>query len=172
MLALRQSTHQHTDRPRRYRDAVDAANRFVEMRSSIEGAKGIDHAKPLVQTCPRPESPGTNNVDDLHELRLVFEAAAGRCAPERFRAWYGVRIDGESQRSTADALEVGKSTVGRWVDHVDHLVEQELSDRGLLVRSQARFDAEVYHHVEGDTDEELPSVRGPRQAVRVWHGTL
>lgn len=152
MQALRQSTHQHTHK-RCYASAKHAADCFVYMIVNMSGCKGIDLQKPIVDTSPRPESPAMENVDDVHELRQVFTLSRARLRnPERWTAWSVHRLDGESIRDTASALKTGKSSVARWVKHVDSVVEQTLSERGMVFRSQARVSEERIVDVYEDGD--------------------
>jgi hypothetical protein len=163
---LRQSTHQHVS-TRRYVSAEAAVWAYLEMRENIAGEKAIDYTKPNVQTTPRPESPATDNIFDIEALRLVFMAAETRCRVEQYCAWAFTRIKGQSQRSVCAELDVGKTTVLRWQRHVDRLVEQELSDRGMLVRSRSDIGAEAHTDMYDDGEGDGPAVRGPVQQVRV-----
>jgi hypothetical protein len=177
---------------RRYLSAKHAADCYCYMRGSLEGSKGIDYEKPLVQTTPRAESPATDYVDDLDLLRNAFAAAKVRLYPDhlrrerrgfasvcasviltaqhcRWEAWCYVRIGDAvslqpmTDRDAAAALCVPKTTMKRWIAHVDTLIEQELGDRGCMVkgRTEAGASEGMYH---GDV-----SVRGPKQRARSVH---
>jgi hypothetical protein len=174
---------------RRYVSAKHAADCYCYMRGSLEGSKGIDYEKPLVQTTPRAQSPATDYVDDLDMLRTAFAAAKVRLYPDglqhegrgfaaicaaviltaqhcRWEAWCYVRIGDAvalqpmTEREAAAALCVTQSRVRSWLAHVDTLIEQELGDRGCMVKGRVEAGGVegMYH---GDA-----SVRGPKQRAR------
>jgi hypothetical protein len=174
---------------RRYVSAKHAADCYCYMRGSLEGSKGIDYEKPLVQATPKAESPATDHVDDLDMLRTAFVAARERLYSEslqkpmrgfgavcaailltaqhsRWEAWCYVRIGDAvalqpmTEREAASALYVTQSRVRSWLAHVDTLVEQELGDRGCMVKGRVEAGGVegMYH---GDA-----SVRGPKQRAR------
>jgi hypothetical protein len=174
---------------RRYLSAKHAADCYCYMRGSLEGSKGIDYEKPLVQTTPRAESPATDYVDDLDLLRTAFAAAKVRLYPDRLQrerqgfgaicaaiiltsqharweAWCYVRIGDAialqpmTERGAAAALCVTQSRVRSWLAHVDTLIEQELGDRGCMAKGRTEAGAaQGMYH--GDV-----SVRGPKQRAR------
>lgn len=172
-----------------YVSAKDAADDYVSMSLAREDVKAFDPGKVTVQTSARPSAPGFHHIEDLQELNEVFLAARDRLYPTRlqwrrsgfsaicaavvltsqharWQAWCYVRIGDRLTRETmshaeaASALCVPKTTMQRWLAHVDTLIEQELGDRGHM-----RADRTEAGSAQGQYSGDV-SVRGPKQKAR------
>lgn len=130
------STFQITYSRRRYVSADDAVGEYVRALTLIDGAPAIDYAKPLVQSAASPENPALNAIDDVLDLQQVFALTRARVKAEHWVVWCERRVN---QRPFGEMHGVASRTARRWVEYVDAKVEQELAERGLLVRSVMRM---------------------------------
>jgi hypothetical protein len=124
---------------RRYVSAEHAAATYAHLLATMGGLRAIDYTRPQIQSSPRPENPALENLDDFSDLRAVLDESKRR-AGEYWAAWELVRMECVSHRRVAAALRVGKTTVSRHLAIVDGIVESELANRRLMVRSPARLD--------------------------------
>ncbi len=129
---------------RRYFSAEHAAASYSHFLTSLGGLKAIDYSRPLIQCQAAKENPALEGIDDFHELKNVLLAAKSRVDEQRWMLWELVRLECCSQRAVARWAKLGRSTVARYLESVDAVVEQELFERGLLIRSQARLEAVAY----------------------------
>lgn len=129
------STLQSSYMRRRYLSADDAVGEYLRAVALIDGSAAIDYEKPMVQSTPSAENPALDAIDDVMELRRVFVVSSARVQPEHWVVWCERRI---RQRPFRSMPGVSARTARRWVEFVDAKVEQELADRGLMVRSTMR----------------------------------
>lgn len=129
---------------RRYVSADHAAASYMYLLTVLGGLKAIDYSRPLIQCRAAKESPALEGIDDFHALKNALRVAESRVSEQRWMLWELVRLECFSQRAVARWAKLGRSTVARHLEMVDAVVEQELFERGLLVRSQARLEAVAY----------------------------
>lgn len=130
------------DRPRRYISAAHAVDSYLEMRHLLSGCIGLDPERMamMVQASPAPENPHLQRIDDIRLLERAFGVVRREVSDRDWGIWCKVRVE---QKSYRQVKGVGRGTVGRVVELVDGLLEEELYSLGLLVRSAVRLEAQA-----------------------------
>lgn len=130
---------------RRYVSAAEAIDHYYALRECPVPARDVTIESQFARGEPRTEPVG---MDDLIALSQALDALACRVPRRKLLVWTHVRYykATHSEASSAhnrrvkaqglgDAACVESTTIGSWVGDVDRRFEQQLADRGLLIRN-------------------------------------
>lgn len=129
---------------RRYASAIEAIDHYYALRECPVPARDVTIESQFARGEPRTEPVG---MDDLIALSQALDALASRVLKHKLSVWMHVRyykathkeaMATHNSRVKAQGLAAGyveSTTIGSWVGDVDRRFEQQLADRGLLIRN-------------------------------------
>lgn len=129
---------------RRYTSAAEAIDHYYALRECPVPARDVVIESQFARGEPRTEPVG---MDDQIAISQALDALACRVAHHKLSVWLHVRyfkathkeaMATHNHRVKAEGLGsdyIKSTTIGAWVDDIDRRFEQQLADRGLLIRN-------------------------------------
>lgn len=130
---------------RRYTSAAEAIDHYYALRECPVPARDVVIESQFARGEPRTEPVG---MDDLIALSQALDALPSRVAQHKLSVWLHVRYfkatHKEAMASHNHRVKTGielwadyveSTTIGSWVGDVDRRFEQQLAERGLLIRN-------------------------------------